>query len=137
MWPFRKKKASIFDDPRYRENPVYLFFEDFVLDVIGKLPPEKQQRMEGMDLKRIFKTEASEWHAALRETLALSATIDIAILDLWIRNRHLYPDDMKGYYAFAQDFTDHFMADGSKVDVWPEGALEAARERISRFKNGA
>ena len=40
-------------------------------------------------------------------------------------------------YAFAQDFTDHYMADDTKVDVWPGGALDAARARIKDAEQAA
>lgn len=137
MWPFQKKqtKPSVFDNPRYKANPIYLFFEAYILDVIGKLPPEKSASIQAMNLQQTFSTKATEWRDILREVLHLSETIDIAILDLWIRNRTCYDDTNQGYYAYAQDFTDRFMADDSKVDVWPDGALSAAKERINQHQS--
>lgn len=136
MWPFKKKqsKSSALDNPRYKANPIYLFFESYILDVLGKLSPEKSSSIQAMDLQRTFSTEASEWRDVLREVLHLSDTIHIAILDLWVRNHACYDQTNEGYLAFAQDFTDHYVADGSKIDVWPAGALDAAKERIKQHQ---
>ncbi len=123
---------NVLAQPRYRANPVYLFFENYILDVIGYLPPEKSKAIQAMNLQKIFKTKATEWHDSLREVLGLSSTIDIAILDLWFRNQDIAL--AKGIkYApeqFAMNFADEYMKEGSQVDVCPPGALEAARKRI-------
>lgn len=130
------KPMNVLDHPRYKENPVYLFFEHYILDVIGQLPPEKSKSIQAMNLQKVFKTKSSEWHESLREALGLSGTIDIAILDLWYRNREIasakgieYPPQQ-----FAMNFTDEYMKEGSQVDVWPAGALEAAKKRISEYR---
>jgi len=128
MWPFTKKqpeKRTAFDNPRYAENPIYLFAELYVLDTIGHMPPEKNP--QDMNLQSVFNTKASEWRDVIAEVLHFSETINIAILDLWHRNKHHYNDP----WHFAQDFIDKYNEDDSKVDVWPEGTLEAARSRIA------
>ena len=126
---------SVFDLPRYQENPIYLFFEHYILDIIGKLPAAKSESMQSMNLQQVFSTQANEWRKVVREVLHLSGTIDIAILDLWIRNQNCYDDTAEGHLAFAQDFTDHYMADDSKIDTWPAGTLEAAQERIQQYQS--
>jgi hypothetical protein len=35
---------------------------------------------------------------------------------------------------FSQVFVDDYMEDESPIDVWPPGALDAAKERIRRAK---
>ena len=72
----------------------------------------------------------------MRETLHLSNTIDIAILDLWYSNQDLAAQRGIEYspMMFAQEFTDQYQKEGSKVDVWPPGALEKARARIQARK---
>jgi len=138
MWPFKKKSSvSVLEHPRYKETPINLLFEDLVMNVIGHMPPGREEVLRGMNLQKVFATTSSEWREVIREALHLSETVEIAILDLWIRNRACYHDTPEGYRAFAQDFTDKFMAEDSKVDVWPEGALAAAKERIEKFKNEA
>ena len=85
-----------------------------------------------MNLQKVFKTKAAEWHESLREVLGLSPTIDIAILDLWYRNQDIARVQGIEYPAeqFAMNFTDEYMKEGSLVDIWPPGALEAAKQRI-------
>ena len=136
MWPFKRKPAqAVLDQPRYKENPIYLFFEELILDVLGRVSAERSASIQEMNLQKIFSTQASEWKAVIRETLHLSETFEIAVLDLWIRNREHYEETAEGYHAFAQDFADKYMVDDSKVDVWPDGALAVAKERIQKFKN--
>ena len=134
MWPFKKKqpKPSVRENTRYKDNPIYLFFEDYILDVIGKLPTDMSASTQSMNLQQTFSTQTSEWRDVVRDVLQLSQTIDIAILDLWVRNRTGYDDTNQGYLAFAQDFTDKYMEDDSVIDVWADGALEAAKERIKQ-----
>lgn len=129
--------VSIEDHPRYGENPIYLFFEAYIQDVIGFLPKEKSDSIQGMNIQNVFNTQASEWHEVIKETLHLSNSIDIAILDLWYRNREHFKAESGEYDSvwFSQIFTDEYMKDDSQVDVWPEGALEAAKERIRRAQS--
>lgn len=138
MWPFCKKdKAeSILDHPRYKEKPVILLFEIFVLDVIGRLSPEKRDGIQKLNIKKIFKTRAEHWKSALREVLHLSDTIETAILDSWYAKmeEHGGSDENIETEMFAKDFTDQYFEEGSQVDVWPEDALEKANERIAEYK---
>jgi hypothetical protein len=89
MWPFSKKPkpATLGEHPRYGKQPINLLIEALVLDVIGHLLAAKRQALEAMNLQKVFNTRASEWRAVLRETLHRSDTIEVAILDLWYRNR--------------------------------------------------
>src|SRR4051812_10158666 len=91
MWPFanKPKPATISEHPRYAKQPINLLFEAFVLDVIGHLPDAKRQTLQAMNLQKVFNTQTSEWRAVLRETLHLSDTIDVAILNLWFANREV------------------------------------------------
>ena len=130
------KNMSPLDHPRYKENPIYLIFECYIEDTIGYLPEEKSQTLKEMNLQKVFKTKATDWRAVIRETLHLSATIDIAIQDLWYKNREDFTDDrgQADTYLFSQVFTNKFMENGSMLDVWPPGELEAAKERIRHAK---
>ncbi|WP_127558591.1 hypothetical protein [Saccharospirillum alexandrii] len=129
--------VSIQDHPRYGENPIYLFFEAYVQDVIGFLPKEKSDSIQNMNIQKVFGTQASEWHAVIEEKLHLSSSVDTAILDLWYRNREHFKSESGEYDPvwFSQIFTDEYMKDDSQVDVWPEGALEAAKERIKQAQS--
>ncbi len=138
MWPFCKKPkpVTLSEHPRYAKQPINLLFEAFVLDVIGHLPDAKRQTLQAMNLQKVFSTQASEWRGVLRETLHLSDTIEVAILDLWYRNRDVLRKQGQEYdpVAFSQDFADHYFADDSKVDMWPDGALDAAKKRIADYR---
>lgn len=129
---------SIQDHPRYGPNPVYIFFEAYIQGVIGYLPEDKSASIQSMNIQRVFDTQASDWRAVVKETLHLSDTIDVAILDLWYRNREHFTSESGEYDPvwFSQIFTDEYMKEGSTVDVWPEGALAAAKSRITQAKSG-
>ena len=125
---------GVLDDPRYKENPLFLFFEDLVLDVMGCLPAGDHAKIQAMDLQRIFKTRAVEWRQVIREVLHLSPTFDTAVLDLWYRNSDQAQREGFEYLPshFAQEFVDRYMAEESKVDLWTPETLQAARERIRK-----
>ena len=127
--------SSVLNLPRYKENPIYIFFEGYILDVIGKLPSEEASAFQEMGLQKVFKSKATEWRHIVQEVLGLSTTIDTAILDLWIRNSDCYFDNVEGYRAYAQDFTDNYMKEESKVDVWTPETLQAAEYRIQVFRS--
>ena len=129
-----EKNMSPLEHPRYKENPVYLIFECYIEDTIGHLPEKKSRAIQDMNLQKVFKTKSTAWKSVIRETLLLSDTIDIAIQDLWYQNRDDFMDNRGQFdtYLFSQVFTNEFMEDGSTIDVWPPGALYAAKERISR-----
>jgi len=134
-----QEKATVMtlSNPRYAKNPIAFFFESYILDVIGHLPPERSEKIQSMNLQKVFQTGAREWREVVRETLHLSNTIDIAILDLWYTNQDLAAQRRVEYtpLAFAQDFSDEYEKDGSKVDVWPPGALASAQARIAARKS--
>jgi hypothetical protein len=126
------------DEPRYKENPIYLFFEDYILDAIGELPKESSERIQSMDLAKVFDTPAESWQGVIIKVLDLSGTIEVAIKELWYRNREKMLCEGKRYHplAFAQDFVDHYMEEGSQVDVWTPETLASARVRIESYENG-
>lgn len=118
---------------RYKDAPLKRLVEAYVLDVIGALPPASEATMERLNLQRVLKTRASGWRQALRESLHFSDTFDTAILDLWFRWQDAARSEGKSYppEQFAAQFADNYFEDGSQIDVWPPGALEAARHRIA------
>jgi hypothetical protein len=139
MWPFGKKPETpkpsgepTLSDPRYAKDPMALFFEGYVLSVLGCLQPEKDKAFQAMNIGRVLKTSATDWRGAVRESLHLSDTIDVAILDLWYRNTEISEKQGALYdpQHFAQDFVDQYNVEGSRVDIWPEGALDAAKLRV-------
>ena len=71
----------------------------------------------------------------LRETLCLSETFNIAVLDLWIKNSRAASAEGIMYEprTFAQDFVDHYFANDSQVDVWTDESLVNARHRVACY----
>jgi hypothetical protein len=127
------ESMNLQDHPRYGQNPIYIFFESYIQDIIGYLPKEKSTSIQEMNIQKVFNTKSTEWHSVVKEVLHLSDTVDIAILDLWYRNREQFKTENGEYDPiwFSQIFTDEYMKEDSQVDVWPEGALDAAKQRIN------
>jgi len=123
---------NVLDLPRYQENPFHLFFETYVLDVIGALPQGRD--IDAGDVERVFGPQCPSWRDSVRTALRLSETIEVAMLDAWHRWADKYDDYEPHYrpFAFAQDFVDRYFQTDSRVDVWGEGELERARERADR-----
>ncbi|WP_207780944.1 hypothetical protein, partial [Cognatiluteimonas telluris] len=118
---------NIFEYPRYQSNSSDLFFDHFVLDVIGHLPLSMSGRLDAA-----LETTDGNWRQKTKELVNLSATIEIAILDLWYRNSAILAARGESYepYHFAVNFVDNYFADDSQIDQWHGNSLEAAKERI-------
>lgn len=138
MWPFRNKERepSILDQPRYKEKPALLLFEIYVLDVIGKLSPQKREGIQKLDINKIFNTKATHWKSALKEELQLSLTLETAILDRWYNAVEKNGGVFEGLdpEAFSREFADAYFAKNSDIDVWKAGTLEKAKKRIEEYK---
>ena len=118
---------SIFDTPRYKENPSDIFFDHFVMDVIGLLPPGMSENLDAA-----ISTSGGAWRHKTKQLINLSDTIEIAILDLWYRNSAILESRGELYdpYHFAVNFVDAYFAENSQVDQWPGNALEVAKSHI-------
>jgi hypothetical protein len=110
-------------------------FASYVLSVLGKLPPEKDAVAVEVAprLQAALKTRASEWKAIVSESLHLSDTIELAVLDLWYTNadRATAAGTALDPEAFAAAFVEKYAEEGSTVDVWPGDSLARARERVA------
>jgi hypothetical protein len=118
------------------ERPMDFFFEFYIMEVIGALPAQSIAALDAFSAEHgdIFAT--GDWRAEVRTSLNLSDTIDVAILDLWYRNSDTVREQGDKYHPwhFAINFADEYFADDSQVDVWADGALEAAKARIARHQ---
>ena len=123
---------ELLQDARYQETPVYLFFEKYILNVIGKLSQDKIEILQQINLQKTFNTKNSEWKEVIREVLKLSSTIDIAILTHWYIN--LEDCQAQGIEIdpeiFSKEFVDAYFAENSVIDVWTENTLQTAKELI-------
>ena len=109
-----------------------IIFENFVLSTIGKLPKDKEDALNAMNLAGVFKLPAMEWKLAVKQTLHLSDTIEIAILDLWYEHQEIASRQAIDYQPaqFALDFTENFFRADSRIDRWTADTLRRAKERI-------
>lgn len=49
-----KNPINSLEQQRYKQNPVYIVFESYILDVIGHLPPDKSKTIQSMNLRKVF-----------------------------------------------------------------------------------
>ncbi len=128
---------SIFDKPRYKENPILVFFEFYVLDTIGFLPKANYLSLNDMGLYKTFNLEEMDWKETVKYVLSLSDTIEIAITDLWYRNSDIADKEEFDYAPeqFAMDFVDLYFKEDSKIDIWQDGELDLAKKRIEEYES--
>lgn len=93
---------------RYAGKPLLILLESYVLDVIGKLPPEKQAAL--LAVTQQLWDGGTDWKAALRARLQWDDQVDREILMNWKGFRAAaaksgQPPDEK---VFAQAFADEF-----------------------------
>jgi len=123
---------DLLQDPRYKDTPVYLFFEKYILNVIGCLHTDKQDILQNINLQEVFNTQSSNWRDVVREVLHLSSTINLAIVYQW--NLYLVhmvetnqePDPL----IFSRKFVDEYFSEDSNIDVWTEESLMDAKQFV-------
>ncbi len=138
MGLFSKKKKTDGLDDRYKDQPILILFENYILDIIGHLPSDKKEGMNDLGLHKVFNTQTTDWKEIVKQVLNLSDTIDIAILDLWYKNREIAAGQNIDYQPteYAMDFADRYLRDDSKIDIWDGDSLEIAKRRIEKIKLG-
>ena len=125
---------DVLQNIRYQDKPALLFFENYIVDLLGHLPAEKNQYLEDMRLQDIFNTQAVEWRDVVRETLQLSDTIDICILDRWLQLQE--QDDPRSADEFCKQFADEYFDESSDLDVWDRESLLEAITRVQAYYQG-
>ncbi len=121
---------------RYKNTPVYIFFENYILDVTGNLSADKHDILQQLDLQSVFGTQAFRWKDVIREALKLSSTIDLTILHEWYKsietaesqNQEIDPGE------FCKDFVDRYFNEESTLDAWNEDTLMEAKELIRKHQ---
>lgn len=122
---------SLFDIPRYHENPVLVLMEKYVLERIGWLSEPEKRDLEALNWVRILGTEVEDWQEAIRQFLSLSDTIDVTISEEWaIANNgqigsHAWVHPMD----FASSFADAYFDAENKLDDWSPASLRKAQRR--------
>jgi len=117
------------------ERPLDYFFAMYVCAVLKRLPDATLAALDDFSTRNpsFFLSHRGDWRKHVVGQLHLSDTIEVAIWDLWLRNRAVYHDlgDPNDVWEFAQDFIEQWAKDDSRVDVWTPENLAAARRRIA------
>ncbi|HVH20642.1 MAG TPA: hypothetical protein VNF72_20290 [Myxococcota bacterium] len=89
---FRKKPLanaplpSVDPEPeRYAGRPLLIVLENYVLDCIGELQPEKQELARSV-VQRVW-GGGNDWKATVRAQLHLEPSMDEALRGMWSRNQ--------------------------------------------------
>lgn len=85
---------------RYAGRPLLILLENYVLKTIGHLAPEKEQ-INASITRRIF-GGGDDWHATLRGTLRLEASLDDDLRQMWAE--HQQAAQAAGTAAVPEDF---------------------------------
>lgn len=75
---------------RYQGRPLLVVLENYVLDCIGQLEPEKQ-RLASAVVQRVF-GGGEDWKATVRAKLELGEGLDQHLRELWARNQKVARD---------------------------------------------
>lgn len=139
-FPRNYEEVMITLAPYYQENrPIDYFFELYIVDVLDQLPLYTKNALSEFSHKHptFFKSTNGNWQNYVKQSLQLSETIDIAIWDLWIRNSQVAERDGWVYHPwhYAQNFSDNYFIEGSKVDIWLGDSLQEAKKRILAYQN--
>jgi len=120
---------DLLQDARYQKTPVYLFFEKYILDVIGELSNDKETVLQQINLQATFNTKQSAWKDVIREVLHLSSTIDTAILFQWYKTveEHQIQSTSADSDIFCKRFVNDYFKENSNIDVWTDDTLSAAK----------
>lgn len=90
MGYFKKKQPGhvpILETPRYKGKPLLLLLENYVLDCIGCLPPDRQEKTSTA-IRRIY-GGGEDWKGTLRGVLELNDTVDETLRQMWRKNQQI------------------------------------------------
>ena len=72
---------------RYKGKPLLILLENYILDCIGCLPPEKVPTLTSL-VQRVY-GGGHDWKVTLRSTLHLEDALDENLKQTWLRNQDL------------------------------------------------
>jgi hypothetical protein len=72
---------------RYKGRPLLIILENYILDCIGALEPETQQRVQA-SVRHVFGGD-SDWKRTVRSVLHLEESFDAQIEQMWQRNQQI------------------------------------------------
>ena len=128
---------DLLQNPRYKDAPVYLFFEKYIMDVIGELTDDKIEILKNINLQHVFSTKAIAWRDVVVEVLHLSPTINIAILEQWYKQKETarLNNTQIDPTQFSRDFVDQYFEEHNSIDKWTEETLAKAKVFIHENQN--
>jgi hypothetical protein len=95
---------------RYAGRPLLIVLENYVLDCIGELPPDKQALARSV-VQRVW-SGGDDWKATVRQQLHLEPGMDEALRGMWSRNKALAKQNNQHLHPiqFAKMFVDENFA---------------------------
>ena len=111
--PWNNKRKGFLKNNRYYKIPIKLFYEFYVLDLIGHLPEDSRKTMEWFNIQPIFQTKSKLWKDVVREYFHITDVADKKILELWKKNQQKGGEDRKKMRPidFARTMADSFDED--------------------------
>ena len=76
---------------RYQGRPLLIVLENYILDCIGKLPPESSEKLATLMQQALG--GGPDWKQTIREMLHLEQSLDQQLRDLWIKNEAIAKRD--------------------------------------------
>jgi alpha-ketoglutarate-dependent taurine dioxygenase len=72
---------------RYKGRPLLIILENYILDCIGALEPERQQQVRAV-VQRTF-GGGTDWHQTVRGVLHLGESLDEQLRRMWQQNQEI------------------------------------------------
>jgi hypothetical protein len=72
---------------RYAGRPLLIVLENYVLDCIGELPPDRQANLRAI-VQRVW-AGGDDWKATVRAQLQVEPELDEALRGMWSRNQEI------------------------------------------------
>ena len=73
---------------RYRGRPLLAILENYILDCIGELPPDRLEGTAAL-VRRAFGGDGADWRATVRARLELTPSLDENLRTMWKRNQEI------------------------------------------------
>ncbi len=83
----KKEEPPGQDGGRYEGKPLLILLENYVLDCVGHLPPDKVSMITSI-VQRVY-GGGEDWKATLRSTLRLDGSLDENLRQMWQRNQEI------------------------------------------------
>jgi hypothetical protein len=79
--------SPLLEPERYKGRPLLLILDNYILDCIGELPPDKQKGV-GSLVQQVWGGDA-DWKKTVRAILNLTKAMDENVRELWKTNQQI------------------------------------------------